>query len=138
MKLIIKIIFKKTGKTLEPFGVVPTKLYILRKVVKQFFHHLSQQKVKQCQTTKTLLRISITFLPALAKIFKKKIFPTKKHFSNFFKTPSLTLFSFHQQHQKKSINQYKSCRLINLQVPIAYQQKFLNLLKTLYQDHYLN
>ena len=35
-KLIIKIIFKKTGKTLEPYGVVS------RKAVKKFLHHLSQ------------------------------------------------------------------------------------------------
>ena len=41
-KLIIKIIFKKTGKTLEPYGVVSIKLYNLRKAVKQFLHHLSQ------------------------------------------------------------------------------------------------
>ena len=113
---------KNTGKTLEPCGVVSMKLYILRKAVKQFLHHLSQQKVKQYQTPKTLLRISITFLPALAKIFKKKSSQLKNIFLTSSKTPSLTLFLFHQQHQKKSINQYKSCRLINLQVPIAYQQ----------------
>ena len=41
-KLIIKDIPKKTGKTLEPYGVVPMKLYILRKAVKQSLHHLSQ------------------------------------------------------------------------------------------------
>ena len=41
---------------------------------------------------KTLLRISITFLLALAKIFKKNIFPTKKHFSNFLKNPITDTF----------------------------------------------
>ena len=40
--LIIKSIFKKTGKILKPYGVVSMKPYILRKAVKQFLHHLSQ------------------------------------------------------------------------------------------------
>ena len=35
-KLILKSIFKKTGKILEPYGMVSVKLYILRKAVKQF------------------------------------------------------------------------------------------------------
>ena len=77
------------------------------------------------------------FFTSIGKNIQKKIFPTKKHFSNYLKDP-ITLFSFHQQHQKKTINQIKSCRLISLQVPIAYQRTLLNLLKTLYQDHCLN
>ena len=48
------------------------------------------------------------FFTSIGKNIQKKIFLTSS------KAPSLTLFSFHQQHQKKSINQYKSCRLINL------------------------
>ena len=66
-------------------------------------------------------------------IKKKKSSQLKHIFLTTSKIPSVTFFSFHQQRQTKSINQYKSCRLINLQVPIAYQQKFLNLLKTLYR-----
>ena len=107
---------------------------------------------KQNQTSKTLLRISITFLPALAKIFKTKIFSTKKHFSNFLKNPitSLTLFSFHQQHhqhqhQKNQVYIIKSIRELQvhkfLGVPSQQQhtsRNSLNLLKTLYQDHCLN
>ena len=75
------------------------------------------------------------FLTSNSKNIKKKSSQLKNIFLTNSKTPSLTLFSFHQQHQKKSTNQYKTCRLINLQAPIIYQQKFLNLLKTLYQDH---
>ena len=69
---------------------------------------------KTISDPQTLLILSITFLPALAKIFKKNSSQLKNIFLTSSKTPSLTHFPFHQQHQKKSINQYKSCRLINL------------------------
>ena len=43
----------------------------------------------------------------------KKIFPTKKYFQTTSNTPVLLVFSFCKQHQKKSLNQFKSSRLIN-------------------------
>ena len=54
------------------------------------------------------------FFNSVSKNIQKNSSQLKNIFLTSSKTPSLTLFSFHQQHQKKSINQYKSCRLINL------------------------
>ena len=54
------------------------------------------------------------FFNSIGKNIQNKTSQLKNIFLISSKTPSLTLFSFHQQHQKKSINQYKSCRLINL------------------------
>ena len=59
------------------------------------------------------------FFTSIGKNIQKKSSQLRNNFLTTSKTPSLTLFSFHQQHQKKSTNKYKSCRLINLQVPIA-------------------
>ena len=50
-----------------------------------------------------------TFFTRIGKDIQKKFFLAKTIFLTTSKIPSLTFFSFHQQHQKKTINQYKSC-----------------------------
>ena len=59
---------------------------------------------------------------------QRKIFPTKKHFSNYLKDHNNDTFFISPTAQEvyKSIKEHS---LINLQVPITYQQKFLQLLK---------
>ena len=126
---------KNTGKTLEPCGVVSMKLYILRKAVKQFLHHLSQQKVKQYQTPKTLLRISITFLPALAKIFKKKSSQLK---NNFLKDPITDTFFISPTTPEEVYKSIQELQVNKSLGPNSIPTKLLNLLKTLYQGHCLN
>ena len=124
MKLTINSIIKKTRKILGPCEVVTMILHTLRKTAKQF-KTISDPKI---------------FLPPSGNISQKN-FPTKDHFSNYLKHTNSdtffnkTNFSFPQQYQKKSINNFKSCRLLDLQILMAYQQKFFNLLKTLYQNH---
>ena len=54
------------------------------------------------------------FFTSTGKNIQKKSSQLKNIFLTSSKTPSLALFSFQQKHQKKSINQDKSCRLIHL------------------------
>ena len=67
------------------------------------------------------------FFTSIGKNIHKKIFPTKKHFSNDLKDPIISLTRPEEVYKST-----QELQLINLQVPIAFQQKFLNLLKTLY------
>ena len=72
------------------------------------------------------------FFTSIGKNIHKKIFPTKKHFSNDLKDPIIDIFFISLTRPEEVYKSTQELQLINLQVPIAFQQKFLNLLKTLY------
>ena len=79
------------------------------------------------------------FISIGKNIQTKNIFPTKKHFSNYLKDPITDTFispvsPITLEEVYKSIQELQVNRFLG---PNSIPTKFLNLLKTLYQDHCL-